>query len=62
MGDIGINATTAISSTDLKEQVKEQNIKEPMALQGASDRHDQGADDSGRAQNTSLKTANPWSW
>ena len=47
MGDIGINATTAIME-DLKEKVKEQHIKEPAAVQTAPDRQHQGADGCGR--------------
>ena len=46
MGDIGINATTAIIE-DLKQKVKEQHIKDPAAVQGASDRQHQGADGCG---------------
>ena len=36
MGDLGINATTAIIE-DLRQKVKEQKIKEPAAVQGAFD-------------------------
>ena len=35
MGDLGINATTAIIE-DLKQKVKEQHIKEPSAVQTTS--------------------------
>ena len=47
MGDLGINTTTAIME-DLKQKVKEQHIKEPSAVQAASDRQHQGADGCGR--------------
>ena len=37
MGDIGINATTSAIIEDLKQKVKDQNIKDPAACKRASD-------------------------
>ena len=61
MGDIGINATTAIID-NLKQKVKEQHIKDPHECKGAADQQYQGADAGRGRPHMSLNTEPLWYW
>ena len=61
MGDIGINATTAIIE-NLKETGKRTAYQGTGRVQAASDRQHQRADAMWARRHMSLKTANPWFW
>ena len=61
MGDIGINATTAIIE-DLRQKVKDRGIKDPAGLQAASDRQHQAGDGRRARRLMNLKTESRSCW